>query len=58
MRRLMIDRFLSEDYECKMHIEHKQDDAIVQNYEPIHVNNVFDECLQPKHDDLLDVGDK
>lgn len=39
-------------------VERKQEEYTVQHFEPRHVNNVFDECPQPKHDSLLDTGDK
>lgn len=58
MSRLMMDKFLSNSNDYKMHIEHKQEDVIVQNYGLNHVNNVFDECPQSIHDDLLDVRGK
>lgn len=53
MRRLMMDRFLPENYESLMYMDRKQDDDTVQPYEPCHVDNVFDECSQPKQDCLF-----
>lgn len=55
MKQLMMKRFIPEDYDSRMHVERKQDDNTVQRNEPNHVDNVFDECLQPKLSSLLDV---
>lgn len=52
---MMSERFLPVDYQYKMNIEHKQEDDTVHHPEPDHINNVFDECLQLKQYNLLDV---